>query len=140
MFTIVLDNLRSSKSNTTLSIPSSFQNIFGVLKNTNPSKKQQDLELVVYNCFLRKLFQQRCTDVTSFYMQFEKRGRRLLQEAFESEGEYVVCLQQMGEKEKYLLPVDKNKRRRPNYKLLIGLANRPLLVKCYVNKKVKSPG
>ena len=43
---------------------------------------------VVYNwVFLRKVVRQSHTDVTSFCMQFEKIGRGLLWEAFQSEGD-----------------------------------------------------
>ena len=49
--------------------------------------------------FLRKL--QLHTDVAC--MQFEKRGRKLLGEAFRSEGECVACLKQGGEKRKSVI-------------------------------------
>ena len=39
--------------------------------------------------YLRKLVQLRCNDMTSFCMQFEKRGHGLLQEAFRNEGEFI---------------------------------------------------
>ena len=44
---------------------------------------------VVYNCFFRKLVQQRRTNV-QFSMQFEIKGRGLLQEAFRGDREWVV--------------------------------------------------
>ena len=49
-------------------------------RNAMPATGESKL-WVVYNCFLRKHVQQRPTDKTSFWMQFEKRGRGLLQEA-----------------------------------------------------------
>ena len=46
--------------------------------------------------FLRKLVRQWCTEVTSFHMQFEKIGCRLLREAFQSERECFVSLKRGG--------------------------------------------
>ena len=48
---------------------------------------------------VRKLLQQPCIDMTSFCMQFKKRRRGLLQEAFWIEGE-CVCLKLGGKKRK----------------------------------------
>ena len=54
-------------------------------------------EVVVYNFFLRKVVMQKCTDMISYCMQFEKIGRGLLPEAFQSERE---CFVSQKEKEK----------------------------------------
>ena len=71
-----------------LHLPSlSFFPIFLIHKHTHT---------VVYNCFLRKLFQQRCMDVLSFCMQFEKRGSGLLRKAFRSEGQSFVGPKALG--------------------------------------------
>ena len=48
--------------------------------------------------FLRKLLYLRHTDVTSFCMQFEKRRRGLLREAFVGNGEWANCCKREGEK------------------------------------------
>ena len=47
--------------------------------------------------FLQKVVRQSHTNVTSFCMQFEKIGRGLLREAFQSEGEFLVNQKRWGE-------------------------------------------
>ena len=49
--------------------------------------------------FLRKLVMQHCTNVTSFCMQFEKRGSWLVWEAFRSKGESFVGWKHGGQRE-----------------------------------------
>ena len=59
--------------------------------SSNPPPIQLVKLSSVHLFYLRKLVQQQSTDVTSFCMQFQKRGSGLLREAFWSEGEWVVC-------------------------------------------------
>ena len=54
------------------------------------------LDEVTSLVFLQKLVGQQRTDVTSFCMQFEKIGRGLLRQAFQSEGEYFVSRKRGG--------------------------------------------